>query len=111
MDSISRPPPCPVRTAFFACDAVVTGSGCTRHIWKGTGGNSTFGETASDALRSNSGHTRVKRFDALKIRRAPALGGSTPPPGTKPQSRVGRGFQRYLSLQELTSNLEPKTVV
>ena len=36
-----------------ACDAVVTGTGRNRYIWKGIGGNSLFVETASDALRSN----------------------------------------------------------
>jgi hypothetical protein len=37
-------------------DAVVTGTGRNRHIWKGIGGNSIFLETASDALRSNCHH-------------------------------------------------------
>ena len=42
-------------------------------------------------LSSRDGGTG--RRSGLKIRRASALGGSTPPPGTIRQSRVGRGFQ------------------
>jgi hypothetical protein len=36
----------------------------------------------------------------LKIRRASALGGSTPPPGTNPQSREGRGFRTHWQLHK-----------
>jgi len=63
-------------------DAVVTGTGRNRATWKGIGGNRIFAGTASDALRSNCHQWRVIYFDSLKIRRASALGGSTPPPGT-----------------------------
>src|SRR5436190_1938394 len=52
-----------------ACDALVTGRGRKRHIWKVIGGNSIFSETASDAFRSNSNHRTVKYFGPLKIRR------------------------------------------
>jgi len=36
----------------------------------------------------------------LKIRRASALGGSTPPPGTNPQDRAGRGSQTHWQLHK-----------
>jgi hypothetical protein len=58
-----------LRAHFIACDAVVTGEECNGHIWKGTGGNSIFDETASDALSSSSKQWKVVHFDALKIRR------------------------------------------
>ena len=80
---------------FVACDATVTGSRRKWHIWRVIGGNSTFADTAADALKRNSAYSSVAHCDALKIRRAPALGGSTPPPGTKAQTRVRCGFQRY----------------
>jgi hypothetical protein len=46
------------------------------------GSNSIFVEPATDALGSNCYHWRVVYFDSIKIRRASALGGSTPIPGT-----------------------------
>src|SRR5205823_4263223 len=52
-----------------ACDALVTGRGRKRHIWKVIGGNPIFPETASDALKSNCGHRRLDYFGPLKIRR------------------------------------------
>src|SRR5882672_9646046 len=63
-----------------ACDATVTGAERNWHSWNAIGVNSTFVETASDALRSNSAYSKVDYPGDLKIRRAPALGGSTPLP-------------------------------
>src|SRR4051794_8503677 len=53
----------------MSCDALVTGRGRTRHIWKVIGSISIFVGTASDALKSNCNHGKVDHFDALKIRR------------------------------------------
>jgi hypothetical protein len=78
-----------------ACDATVAGSMRTWHIRNVIGRNSTFAETASDGLEGNSEYSSVDHLRALKIRRASAFGGSTPPPGTKPQTRAGSGLRQY----------------
>jgi hypothetical protein len=78
-----------------ACDATVTGSMRTWHIGNVIGRNSTSAESASDGLEGNSAYSSVDDICALKIRRASAFGGSTPPPGAKPQTRAGSWFQRY----------------
>jgi hypothetical protein len=69
-------------TDFVACDATVTGTRRDWHIRNVTGSNSTLPEAASGALRSNPTYSSVDHPRALKIRRASAFGGSTPPPGT-----------------------------
>src|SRR4029077_6158587 len=95
-----------------ACDAVVTGDGRNQYIWKGIVSNSIFSETVSDALRSNYNHWRVAHFYALKIRRPSGLGGSTPPPGTNPQTLAGRDFQTPWSFDKCVGpTMHPKSLV
>jgi hypothetical protein len=94
-----------------ACDATVTGSRRNQYIRSVIGVNSTFTETASGAPNSNSAYSSVDHPRALKIRRASAFGGSTPPPGTKPQTRAGSGLQRYQPLRNSTDNIGPEMAV